>query len=99
VLPGHRLSGSDAGTRIQAAYASPLAALAPSLLSPHVAYWPMLSKKDFGGAGPTTLIQDQEQTRNLDSRIYLLGFVRFNFSFHSSNAATFSTVSALLRHH
>jgi hypothetical protein len=53
----------------------------------------MLSKKDFSGAGPTTLIQDQDQTRNLDSRIYLLGFVRFNFSFHSSNAATFSTVS------
>jgi len=26
-----------------------------------------------------TLIQDQEHTRNLDSKIYLLGFVRFNF--------------------
>jgi len=29
--------------------------------------------------GQATLIQDQEQTCNLDSRIYLPGFVRFNF--------------------
>jgi hypothetical protein len=39
----------------------------------------MLSKKDFGGVGQTTLIQDQEQARNFDSRIHLPGFVRFNF--------------------
>jgi hypothetical protein len=64
-------------------------------LSPVVRFGSMLSKKDFGGAGPTTLIQDQDQKRDLDSRIYLLGFVRFNFSFHSSNAATFSTVSVI----
>src|SRR5262245_30602957 len=59
----------------------------------------MLSKKGFGGGGQTTLIQDQEQTRNLDPRIHVPGFVRFNLQFHSPNAVTFSTVSTLLRHH
>ena len=39
----------------------------------------MLSKKDFRGVGQATLFLDQEQTRNLDSRIDLPGFVRFNF--------------------
>jgi hypothetical protein len=29
-------------------------------------------EKDFGGVGQTILIQDEEQTRNLDSRIHLL---------------------------
>src|SRR5262245_28908159 len=53
----------------------------------------MLLKKDFGGVGQTTLIQIREQTRNIDSRIHLPGFFRFNFLFHSSHAVTFSTVS------
>src|SRR5215470_19659620 len=38
-----------------------------------------MSKKDFGGGRGATLIQDQEHTRNLDSKIHLIGFVRFNF--------------------
>jgi hypothetical protein len=41
------------------------------------------------------LIQDQGQTRNLDSKIYLPGFHRFKFEFHSFFAETFSTVSAI----
>jgi hypothetical protein len=55
-------------------------------------------EKGFLRCRPATLIQDQEQTRNLDSKIHLLGFVRFNFQFHSSYAATFSTASARSRH-
>jgi len=39
----------------------------------------MLSKKGFWRGQPATLIQDQEHTRNLDPKIDLLGFVRFNF--------------------
>jgi hypothetical protein len=39
------------------------------------------------------LIQDQGQTRNLDSKIYLPGFDRFKFEFHSFFAETFSTAS------
>jgi len=39
----------------------------------------MLLKKDFGGVGQTTLIQVREQTSNIDSRIHLPGFFRFNF--------------------
>jgi hypothetical protein len=41
------------------------------------------------------LIQGQEQTRNLDSKIRLPGFFRFNFQFHSSFADTFSTASVM----
>src|SRR5262245_54509746 len=70
---------------------------------------PICSIRDFPSLADTvekgflrywtaTLIQDQEQTRNLDSRIDLLGFVRFNFQFHSSYAVTFSTVSTRRRH-
>jgi len=62
-----------------------------------VRYWPMLLKKDFGGVGQTTLIQIREQTRNIDSRIHLPGFFRFNFLFHSSHAVTFSTASTMNR--
>jgi len=39
----------------------------------------MLLKKDFEGDRSATLIQDQAQTRNLDSKIHLLGFDRFKF--------------------
>jgi len=39
----------------------------------------MLSKKGFWPGRPATLIQDQEHSRNLDSKIYLFGFDRFNF--------------------
>src|SRR5262249_27283750 len=39
------------------------------------------------------LIQDQGQTSNLDSKIYLPGFHRFKFEFHSFFAETFSTAS------
>src|SRR5262245_44332897 len=53
----------------------------------------MLLKKDFVGGLRATLIQDQGQTRNLDSKIYLPGFHRFKFEFHSFFAETFSTVS------
>jgi len=53
----------------------------------------MLSKKGFWWGRPATLIQDQKHLRNLDSKIHLLGFVRFNLEFHSPNAVTFSTVS------
>jgi hypothetical protein len=58
----------------------------------------MLSKKDSGGGGQTTLIQDEEQTRKIDSRIHAPGFVRFNFQFHIPNAVTFSTVSTQSGH-
>src|SRR5215470_15273386 len=54
----------------------------------------MLSKKGFWWGRPATLIQNQEHIRNLDSKIHLLGFVCFNFQFHSSDAVTFSTASA-----
>jgi hypothetical protein len=39
------------------------------------------------------LIQDRRQRRNLDSKIYLPGFHRFKFQFHSFFAENFSTVS------
>jgi hypothetical protein len=39
----------------------------------------MPSEKGLWQGGQATLIQDQGQTRNLDSRIHLSGFVRFNF--------------------
>jgi hypothetical protein len=39
----------------------------------------MLLKKDYEGGLLATLIQDQEQMRNHDSRNHLPGFVRFNF--------------------
>jgi len=55
----------------------------------------MLSKKDSGRAVKQTLIQDEEQTRKIDSRIHVPGVVRFNFQFHIPNAVTFSTVSAI----
>ena len=45
----------------------------------NVAFWPILSKKGFCRDRPATLIQDQEHTRNLDSKNHLLGFVCFNF--------------------
>src|SRR5262245_23684222 len=54
----------------------------------------MLSKEGFWWGRPATLIQDQSIPSNLDSEIHLLGFLRFNFEFHSPNAVTFSTVSA-----
>src|SRR5262245_7420107 len=54
----------------------------------------MLSKEGFWRGRPATLIQDQSIPSNLDSEIHLLGFLRFNFEFHSPNAVTFSTVSA-----
>jgi hypothetical protein len=38
----------------------------------------MLLKKDYEGGLLATLIQDQEQMRNHDSRNHLPGFVRFN---------------------
>jgi len=53
----------------------------------------MLLKKDFVGGLRATLIQDQGQTRNQDSKIYLPGFHRFKFEFHSFFAETFSTIS------
>src|SRR5262245_28601940 len=58
----------------------------------------MLLKKDFVGGLRATLIQDQGQTRNLESKIYLPGFHRFKFEFHSFFAETFSTVSTPSRH-
>src|SRR5215813_12604082 len=58
----------------------------------------MLLKKDFEGGLRATLIQDQGQTRNLESKIYLPGFHRFKFEFHSFFAETFSTVSVKFRH-
>jgi hypothetical protein len=42
-------------------------------------YGSMLLKKDYEGGLLATLIQDQEQMRNHDSRNHLPGFVRFNF--------------------
>jgi hypothetical protein len=39
----------------------------------------MLLKKDYEGGLLATLIQDQEQMCNHDSRNHLPGFVRFNF--------------------
>jgi hypothetical protein len=39
----------------------------------------MLLKKDYEAGLLATLIQDQEQMRNHDSRNHLPGFVRFNF--------------------
>ena len=39
----------------------------------------MRLKKDYEGGLLATLIQDQEQMRNHDSRNHLPGFVRFNF--------------------
>jgi hypothetical protein len=39
----------------------------------------MLLKKDYEGGLLATLIQDQEQMRNHDSRNHLPEFVRFNF--------------------
>jgi len=39
----------------------------------------MLLKKEFNVGGAATLIQVCEQTRNLDSKIHLPGFVRSNF--------------------
>src|SRR5262245_25586365 len=57
----------------------------------------MLLKKDFVGGLRATLIQDQGQIRNLESKIYLPGFHRFKFEFHSFFAETFSTVSATCR--
>jgi len=36
-----------------------------------------------------TLIQDEEPTRNLNSKIHVAGFVRFKFQFHISFAETF----------
>ena len=39
----------------------------------------MLLKKDYEGGLLATLIQDQEQMRNHDSRNHLPGLVRFNF--------------------
>ena len=36
-------------------------------------------EKDYEGGLLATLIQDQEQMRNHDSRNHLPGFVRFNF--------------------
>jgi hypothetical protein len=58
--------------------------------------WVDAVEKGFLRCRPVTLIQDQEQTRNLDSKIHLPGFVRFNFQFHSTYAVTFSTVSVRL---
>src|SRR5262245_52892570 len=55
----------------------------------------MLLKKDFVGGLRATLIQDQGQIRNLESKIYLPGFHRFKFEFHSFFAETFSTVSVI----
>jgi hypothetical protein len=43
------------------------------------AFGPMLLKKDYEGGLLATLIQDQEQMRNHDSRNHMPGFVRFNF--------------------
>jgi hypothetical protein len=45
----------------------------------HVWFGSMLLKKDYEGGLLATLIQDQEQMRNHDSRNHLPGFVRFNF--------------------
>jgi len=55
-------------------------------------------EKGFWPGGQTTLIQDEEQTRKIDSRIHAPGFVRFNFHFHIPNAVTFSTISTHVRH-
>ena len=54
-------------------------------------------EKGFCTGGQTTLIQDEEQMRKIDSRIHAPGFVRFNFQFHIPNAVTFSTVSVKRR--
>ena len=48
-----------------------------SMAAGHV--WLMLLKKDYEAGLLATLIQDQEQMRNHDSRNHLPGFVRFNF--------------------
>jgi len=56
-----------------------------------------LLQKGFWPGGQTTLIQDEEQTRKIDSRIHAPGFVRFNSQFHIPNAVTFSTVSTRRR--
>src|SRR5215813_9667233 len=58
----------------------------------------MLLKKDFEGGLRATLIQGQGQTHNLDSKIYLPGFHRFKFEFHSFFAETFSTASTRSGH-
>jgi hypothetical protein len=58
----------------------------------------MLLKKDFEGGRCATLIQDQGQMRNLDSKIHLPGFDRFKFQFHSFFAETFSTASTHCGH-
>ena len=44
-----------------------------------VSYGSMLLKKDYEGGLLATLIQDQEQMCNHNSRNHLPGFVRFNF--------------------
>jgi hypothetical protein len=41
--------------------------------------WADAVEKGFCGDLQATLIQDQEPTRNLDSKIHVLGFVRFKF--------------------
>jgi hypothetical protein len=58
-----------------------LASLQPATLrlAADVRYGSMLLKKDYEGGLLATLIQDQEQMRNHDSRNHLPGFVRFNF--------------------
>ena len=50
-----------------------------SMAAGHVWFGSMLLKKDYEGGLLATLIQDQEQMRNHDSRNHLPGFVRFNF--------------------
>ena len=58
-----------------------LASLQPATLrlAADVRYGSMLLKKDYEGGLLATLIQDQEQMRNHDSRNHLPRFVRFNF--------------------
>jgi hypothetical protein len=55
-------------------------------------------EKRFCSSERATLIQDQEQMRNLHSEIPFSGFVRFKFQFHSFFAETFSTASTLTGH-
>src|SRR5262252_7195242 len=76
----------------------PIFQLSTSWQADYPIFRQMLLKKDFEGGLRATLIQDQGQTRNLDSKIYLLGFHRFKFEFHSFFAETFSTVSVRLGH-
>jgi hypothetical protein len=58
--------------------------------------WQMLLKKDFEGGPRATSIQDEDQTRKIDSRSWPPQFDCCGFSFYRFSAVTFSTASELL---